>query len=197
MKMAMLDAGKHPAWGVPLLLLLIWHITDTVLNLSPQYLFFVCYSANLLLCIGIFRRSALLVGIGFGWLLIAFPLWLYDAILTHNWEPSCTLFHIVGLMVGSVVIRSYRLPRHTWLFAMMLGIALQLLARLFTDEALNINSAFRIYQGWEAVYPNYVTFFAAMLLGFSMFFMAMTWLHNRYVHIQRQIPLNPPFAKGD
>lgn len=176
-------SGCHPAWGVPLLLLLIWHSADTVIRLSPQYLFFVCYSANLLLCIGIFRRSALLVGAGFGWLLIALPLWLYDAILTNNWEPSCTLFHVVGLIVGCIVIRSYRLPRHTWLFAMGLGVALQILARLFTDAALNINSAFRIYHGWETVYPNYATFYLAMLGGFSMFFLALTYVHNRFVSV--------------
>jgi hypothetical protein len=171
----------HPLWGVPVLLLLVWHVVDTVVRLSPQYLLFVCYAANLLLCLGIFRRSALLLGVGFGWLVIAFPLWLYDAILTHNWEPGCTLFHIVGLLVGGVVIRNYRLPAQTWLWAMALGIALQLLARLCTDEALNINSAFRIYQGWETVYPNYATFFLAMLAGFSLFFRLLTALHNRYV----------------
>jgi len=182
------NTGKHPAWGIPLLIMLIWHVIDTVLNLSPQYLLFVCYSANLLLCIGIFRRSALLVGAGFGWLLIAFPLWLYDAILTKNWAPSCTLFHIVGLVVGVIVIRSFRLPRHTWLFAMLLGIILQLLARNFTDEALNINSAFRIYQGWEAVYPNYATFYLAMLFGFSLVFMTMTYMHNRFFCLERKFP---------
>lgn len=179
------NAGKHPAWGVPLLLMLIWHVTDTVFNLNPQYLFFVCYSANLLLCIGIFRRSALLVGAGFGWLLIAFPLWLYDAILTSNLAPSCTLFHILGLLVGGIAIRNYRLPRHTWVFAMSLGIVLQLLARLFTDETLNINSAFRIYQGWETFYPNYATFYLAMLFGFSMVFIALTYVHNRFVSVVR------------
>ncbi len=180
--------GRHPSWGIPLLLMLIWHVTDTVLNLNPQYLFFVCYSANLLLCIGIFRRSALLVGVGFGWLLIAFPLWLYDAILHNDWTPSCTMFHIVGLLVGGTAIRNYRLPRHTWLFAMSLGIALQLLARIFTDETLNINSAFRIYQGWEKVYPNYATFYLAMLFGFGIFFISLTHVHNRYFSMARVSP---------
>lgn len=181
------NAGKQPVLGIPLLLMLIWHVTDTVFNLNPQYLFFVCYSANLLLCIGIFSRSALLIGAGFGWLLIAFPLWLYDAILTCNWAPGCTLFHIVGLLVGVVVIRNYHLPRHTWLFATSLGIVLHLLARFFTDEALNINSAFRIYQGWEKVYPNYATFYLAMLFGFGIFFVLLTLIHNRYFSMARAL----------
>jgi len=171
---------QHPAWGLPLLTTLVWHIGYTALYLTPQYLFFVCYAANLLLCLGIVRRSALFIGSGFGWLLIAFPLWFYDAILTNNWTPSCTLFHLVGLAVGGIVIRSYRLPRHTWAFAMAVGLVLQGLARLCTDPALNINSAFRIYAGWEWLYPNYPVFFLTLLGGFSLYFMIFTRLHNRF-----------------
>jgi hypothetical protein len=179
------DARKYPAWGIPLLIMLAWHTTDTVLKLGPQYLFFVCYPANLLLCVGVFRRSALLIGSGFGWLLIAFPLWLYDAVLRNDWAPSCTLFHIVGLFVGALAVRRYRLPRHTWLFAMALGLLMQLLARLFTAEALNINAAFRVYQGWEWMYPNYASFFLAMLLSFSMLFITLTYVNNRYGRVAR------------
>lgn len=171
---------KPLLYAVPLLATLLWHIGHTVLVLGPQYLFFVCYSANLLLCLGIFRRSALLVGTGFGWLLIALPFWFYDAILTSNWTPSCTLFHLVGVAVGGIVIRSYRLPRQTWVFAMAVGLVLQGLARLCTDPALNINSAFRIYAGWEWLYPNYPIFFLALLGGFSLYFLIFTRLHNRF-----------------
>ena len=106
----------HPLWALPLLATLVWHVAHTILVLDPQYLFFVCYSANLLLGLGLLRRSALLVGIGFGWLLLAFPLWLYDAVLTGNWEASCTLFHLVGLaVVREVVERGDPLgPEASW-----------------------------------------------------------------------------------
>lgn len=175
------DTRRHPlVWGTPLLAMVVWHVIDTMLTLGPQYLFFVCYAANALLCFGVFRRSALLVGVGFGWLAIAFPLWLYDAILTANRSLSCALFHIVGLVVGAAAFRNYRLPRHTWLAAVSLAVVLHLLARLSTNEALNINSAFRIYKGWEGMYPSYAAFYLVSLAGFSAVFMALTWLNNRY-----------------
>lgn len=173
---------KPLLYALLLLATLLWHIGQTVQVLGPQYLFFVCYSANLLLCLGIFRRNALLIGTGFGWLLLALPLWLYDAILTSNWTLSCTLFHLVGVAVGGIVIRRYRLPRQTWAFAMLIGLVLQGLARLFTDPGLNINSAFRIYPGWERLYPNYPVFFIAMLGGFSLYFLIFTYLHNRFCY---------------
>ncbi len=176
------DVRRHPLpWGMPLAVTIAWHVVHTVLYSNPQYLFFVCYAANVLLCLGIFARSALLVGAGFGWLLVAFPLWLYDAIRISNWEPSCTLFHVTGLAVGAAAIRSYRLPRLTWAFSLALAAVLQLCARLFTDEALNINSAFRIYDGWEGVYPNYAVFYLSALAAFGLAFAALTYLNNRYL----------------
>ncbi len=176
------NVRAHPLpWGIPLVLTVAWHIVDTVMYSNPQYLLFVCYAANILLCVGIFGRSALLVGAGFGWLLVAFPLWLYDAFRISSWEPSCTLFHITGLLVGAAAIRSYRLPKHTWAFSLALAVVLQLCARLFTDEALNINSAFRIYDGWERVYPNYAVFYLSTLAVFGLAFAALTYLNNRYL----------------
>ncbi len=176
------DVRTHPLrWGVPLAATIAWHVARTVLYSNPQYLFFVCYAANVLLCVGIFGRSALLVGAGFGWLLVAFPLWLYDAIRTSNWDPSCTLFHVTGLVVGAAAVRCYRLPRHTWAFSLALAVGLQLCARLFTDASLNINSAFRIYDGWERVYPSYAVFYLSALAIFGLAFAALTYLNNRYL----------------
>ncbi len=180
MKRGLFNVRKHPLpWGIPLLATLAWHVTHTVLYSNPQYLFFVCYAANALLCLGIFGRSALLVGAGFGWLLIAFPLWLYDAIRISSWEPSCTMFHVTGLVAGAVAVRSYRLPKHTWAFSLALAVCLQLCARLFTDEALNVNSAFRVYDGWEGLYPNYAVFYVSTLAIFGLAFAALTRLNNR------------------
>ncbi len=177
-----LDVRKHPLpWGLPLLATLAWHVAHTVRYSNPQYLFFVCYAANALLCIGIFCRSALFVGAGFGWLLIAFPLWLYDAIRTSDWEPSCTMFHLIGLVVGAAAVRNYRLPKHTWAFSLALAVCLQLGARLFTDESLNVNSAFRIYDGWEGVYSNYAVFYLSTLAVFGLTFAGLTHLNNRYL----------------
>lgn len=182
----LLDIRKHRLmWSMPLVILLVWHVTDTIFRLGWQYLFFVCYTANVLLCIGLLRRSSLLIGVGFGWLVIAFPLWLYDAILTSNWELSCTLFHIIGLPIGVVAFFSYRLPFLTPVAAVGIAMLLHVLARLFTDEALNINSAFRVYNGWETVYPNYILFYLISLIGFSGVFAVLTWLNNRLLPVER------------
>lgn len=181
MRTDILNVRQYPAWGLLPLAVLVWHSLHTFFFLAPDYLLFVCYSANLLLVIGIFARSALLIGSGFGWIMIAFPLWLYDALIHSDWEISCTLFHIVGLVVGAMAVVRYRLPRHTWAFAAIIALTLQALARRFTNETLNINAAFRVYEGWEGVFTDYRVYMTFITMGFSLFFMLLTAINNSYL----------------
>jgi len=168
-------------WALPPLITLIWHGLYTALYLHPDYLVFVCYTANLLLGIGILIRSPLFIGAGFGWTLIGFPLWLYDAILNSDWELSATLFHTCGPIVGILALRSFRLPGHTWIFAEFVGLVLYGLARLLTDGALNVNAAFRVYDGWEGIFSNYTLYFFIMLVGYGIFFFALPYISNRFL----------------
>jgi hypothetical protein len=62
-----------------------------------------------------------------------------------------------------------------------LALILQVLGRIFTDPALNVNAAFRIYDGWEGLFPNYPVYFVVMFLGFAAFFLCLTWLNNRFL----------------
>jgi len=169
-------------WGVFLLIILIWHSIHISMHMSPDYLFFVCYSANLVLCIGIFLRSAFLIGTGIGWVLIAFPLWFFDSILHSDWEISCMLFHVCPVIIGTMALRHYRLPSYTWVGGAGLSLSLQFLARLFTDEKLNINAAFRVYDGWEGLFSNYRIYFLTMLVSFGLFFVMLTYLSNRFFY---------------
>ncbi len=180
MKRDFFNVRKHPMfWGIPLAGVVAWHGVHVALYENPQYLFWICYTANVLLCLGVFTRSGLLVGAGFGWQLIAFPLWLYEAVRTSGLDGGCTLFHVAGLAVGAAAIGSFRFPKHTWAFALGVAVCLQLCARFFTDEALNINGAFRVYDGWEAVYPSHAVFQLSTLVVLGLAFAALTYLNNR------------------
>ncbi len=176
------DVKKHRWWGLAPLLVLLWHGAYIVLHSHADYLLFICYTANLMLGVGILIRSGLLVGAGFGWILVAFPLWLYDAILLGEWEVSCTVFHIAGLVVGAMAARRYRFPGRTWAFALAAAILLQGLSRAFTDEALNVNAAFRVYKGWEGLFSDYGMYYCTMLIGFGAFFALLTLVNNRLIY---------------
>jgi hypothetical protein len=177
--MTYFDINRYRWWGVIPLFTLVWHGLYTAFYLEPDYLLFVCYPANLLLGIGIFMRSGLLTGTGFGWALAGMPLWLYDAIRMSDWEISGVLFHVCGSLVGLLTLKYHRYPKHTWTFAVGLALVLQILSRLFTKESLNVNAAFRVYEGWETVFPNYMVYFITMTLGFCLIFIALTLLNRK------------------
>ena len=123
-----------------------------------------------------------LIGVGFGWVLIALPLWLYSLYLNPQCEISCTLFHIVGLAIGLQAIRYYSLPNHIWIGAVSLGFIMQILARTFTESSLNINAAFRVYQGWETIFGQYNTYIIISAIFFTLFFCLLPIISNRVFH---------------
>lgn len=176
----LLDRKKHRWLGIIPIVILIWHGYYTVFYLHPHYLLFVCYTANLLVGLGILLRSGLMIGIGFGWSVIALPLWLYDEFLNGSCGLSGIFFHLSGVFIGGMAIKNYLLPKNTWYLAISLGLFLQLMSRIFTDESLNVNASFRVYEGWESLFPNYIVYFIVMLFGFSGFFILLTHVINKY-----------------
>ena len=160
---------------------LVWHSGYTAFYLHPHYLLFVCYTANLLLAIGMIIRSGVLVGTGFGWTLIGLPLWVYYAVLNSDWEPSGIVFHVCWVLVGGLAIKDYRLPGYTFCSGLGLGVLLYVLSRIFTEESLNVNAAFRVYDGWEGLFPDYRLYLIIMLIGFGGFFIFFTWANNRFI----------------
>lgn len=167
------DPVRYPAWGLPVLAILAWHGWHTVTSLGPANLFFVCYTATLLLGVGILGRRPLLACTGAGWLLAGFPLWLYDAVANEDWETSCTAFHVGGLVIGLMVLRRCPMPRGTGIFAIALALLLWLLTRLLTPEALNINAAFSVYRGWEGIFSDYWLFVGVSIVFFGLYFWAL------------------------
>jgi hypothetical protein len=182
MNLNWLNVRENRWWCLFPLIVLLWHSVYVFKTLNPQYFFFVCYPANLILISGIALGVELFIGIGLVWVIVAFPLWLFESIHLANWELSCSLFHTTGLLVGLLSLRHYKLPRYTWISALLLGIFMQLLARRFTDESLNINAAFSIYAGWEGIFTSYTKYLASMLVGFGLFFYLFVIFSNRFFH---------------
>jgi hypothetical protein len=178
------NVKQHRWWAMLPLIGALWRGIYTVLYSHPDYLLFVCYTANILLGVGILMRWPLLIGAGFGWTLIGFPLWMFDVILNNTWELSATVFHTCGLIAGLLALRHFRLPKYTWVFAEGIGLLLYGLARLLTDETLNVNAAFRVYEGWEGVFSNYPVYVLMMLVGYGAFFFVLPYVSNRFLFVE-------------
>lgn len=179
MNTELFNIRRHRWWALFPLLALIWHSYNTALYLHPHYLLFVCYWANLFLGIGMIVDSQIFVGTGAGWTLVGFPLWLYYVILTSDLTLSSIAFHTSGLVCGAMAVKDYRFPRYTWCAGLGLALVLHIMSRYLTEESLNVNAAFRVYFGWQKVFPSYDAYLVAMAVGFGAYFRPLTWVNNR------------------
>jgi hypothetical protein len=109
---------------------------------------------------------------------------VYDVLLNNAWELSATVFHTSGLIVGLLALRHFRLPKYTWVFAEGVGLLLYGLARLLTEETLNVNAAFRVYEGWEGIFSNYPVYVLMMLVGYGAFFFVLPYVSNRFLFVE-------------
>ena len=174
--------GPHPWWGLVVVAIVVWHGFYTARTLGADYLFSLCYLTNLVLAAGLFCRSPLLIGIGFAWTLIGFPLWLGDVVITRAFVPSSLLFHTGGLFLGLYAARFMVLPRWLVLTGLPIGLFSCLLARLFSDPQYNINAVFRIQQGWEWLFPNFLTSYLTQVGAYALILLAFPRVCNKFIY---------------
>lgn len=176
------DGKQHVLPGVIVLAVTALHGIYVTRTLGPDFLFSMCFLANMILGAGIIFRSAWLTGTGFGWALIALPLWVFHSYITGQVYLSSIAFHVTGVCAGVLALRRMKLPQWLVLAAVPAGVLSVTLARLFTDPVHNINAAFRVQTGWESVFPGHISSMLAQLCAYSLIFLAVPSLGNRLLH---------------
>lgn len=171
----------NPCWGFAILAVVAWHGIVISRTLGLDYLLSLCYLSHILLATGILVRSAPLVGTGFGWALIALPLWIFDSIHAGRLMFSSLAFHTIGIAVGFLALRRMTLPGWLAVVALPIGLLSFLLARFCTRLEFNINAAFRVQEGWELIFPDYRVYLVVQLAVYAMIFCILPAVNNRFV----------------
>jgi hypothetical protein len=146
----------------------------------------MCNIGNLLLAVGLFFGEAMLIRVAVIWMLPGVVVWVLYVVPT--WRMlftgslnlaqvfgvlSSTLAHLGGISVGLVVLRKIRMDRWAWLHAYLWYFVIQLLSRLLTPPALNVNLSHRIQDGWEQTFSAYWKFWVLLtfLVGVGLWFL--------------------------
>ncbi len=138
-------------------------------------LLWMCNAANAILAIAWFAGWRRLAGAAAPWLVIGLAPWLLDVVSTGATSWPSVLSHLAGLGGALIYASRQRLDGFDWLGGIALYLAMQLAARAWTAPELNVNLAFRQYDGWERVLPDYrvylalTTAAAGALLGGAVF----------------------------
>ncbi len=169
----------NPYWGILPIITVIWHGIYTVQFWDAQHLLFVCYSANLLVGIGVIFKNKLMTGLGLCWVIVGLPLWLVYAVAQNDWVLSGIAFHFCGVIVGIMAVRNYKLPNYLGVLSVLFGVFFFALSRLFTNPANNINGSFKMYyQGLAGYIPEGMYFFI-YFCGVSAFCLVLPYAINK------------------
>jgi hypothetical protein len=104
---------------------------------------------------------------------------------------SSTLAHLGGFAVGIVVLRRVGMDARSWLYAFIWYFVVQLLSRLVTPAAMNVNLSHHIQAGWEATFSSYWMFWLVLtfLVGVSLWLLGLL--------LQRLWPAGPAMIGSD
>lgn len=135
----------------------------------------MCNIGNLVLALGLFFEQAILIRVAAIWMVPGVGVWFayvvptWGMLFTGNFTytelfavVSSTLAHVGGFCVGMVVIRRIRIDRRAWFHAFVWYFVVQLLSRLVTPAAMNVNLSHNIQAGWEQTFSSYLKFWLVL-----------------------------------
>ena len=125
------------------------------------HILWMCNIGNLLLACGLLLDRRALVRVATVWLIPGLFVWYWFVVRVWGLVPTSTVAHLCGLTVGLIALARVRVERQTWLHALAWYFFVQLVCRLFTPAALNVNVAHRVYEGWGGAFSAYWQFWLA------------------------------------
>jgi hypothetical protein len=141
----------------------------------------LCHVSNLVLAAGLALRSPRVVGVAMLWLVFGTGAWILNLAGGATMVITSLLTHVGGLVVAISGIRRLGFPAGTWIRAVLLFAACQLLSRWLTPAEFNLNLAHRVWEGWERAFPSYGWYLLMIYAAASSVFIVVEMLARRLV----------------
>ncbi len=149
------------------------------------HMLWMCNIGNLLLALGLFLNRPLFTRVAVIWLIPGLVVWFLYVALAWGLVLSSTLAHVGGIVVGLVVLKKVRMDRVACLYALGWYLVMQLVSRLITPAALNVNVSHTIDPGWQPTFGSYWQFWVVLTITTAI----LLWLIGMVLH--RLWPANP------
>jgi hypothetical protein len=152
------------------------------------HMLWMCNIGNLLLALGLFFEQAVLIRVAVIWMVPGVAVWFayvvptWGTVLTgrSNYAElfgvlSSTLAHLGGFSVGIAVLRKVGMDARAWFFAFIWYFIVQLISRLTTPAAMNVNVSHAIQAGWEQTFSTYLRFWLllSLLVGVCLWILGL------------------------
>ena len=143
------------------------------------HLLWTCNLGNLLLAIGLLGNRASLIRVSVLWILPGLVIWFLYVVLTWGVFLSSTHAHVGGTVVALLGIWKVGMDRVSWLYAFGGYLLVQLISRLSTPAALNVNISQSVYDGWQTTFERYWKFWLATTLVTALILWGLGMLLRR------------------
>ena len=135
----------------------------------------VCNIGNLVLALGLFLQLPRLIRVAVLWTVPGLLVWFVYVVLPWGLFLSSILAHVGGFTVGIIALRRVRMDRVSWVFALAWYFLVQVLSRLFTSAALNVNVAHTVDSSWQQTF-NYWSFWGLLALIAIVLLGGLNWI---------------------
>jgi hypothetical protein len=132
---------------------------------APANLLWTCHLGCLLVGIAVLAGRPLANAVGVHWLALGNILWCIN---------------LAGLLIGLWYARRAGLPKGSWLKALAAIAVLHVLSGFVTPARENINLAFRVFDGWEKIFPNFQVYRLLLLTSAAVLFYAVERILRRF-----------------
>lgn len=144
---------------------------------TPEQILWSCHISNLLLAIGMFIASPLLIRVAVFWLILGLLPWVYDMVASKLVTPVSIFSHLGGFVMAMVAIYFVRAKRGSWLPSLIYFVVLQQVTRLVTAPTIytNVNVAHFAYGGMKDWFAHYWTYWLANTAAAAVVLWLMDW----------------------
>jgi hypothetical protein len=145
-----------------------WAVAVNLLDHTPANDLWLCNVLNLVLAAGLALAWPRGVALATLWLVVTVPIWAVDAALVSGFEVHSFATHFGALGLGLYAARRAPWPRGLWWQALVFLAGLQIVTRLVTPAAENVNAAFAPYGPLARLCPAYPAFWLANTATFAV-----------------------------
>jgi hypothetical protein len=146
---------RRPGLALVALACFVAHSTYYLLTGSASEMLWACNVASLSIAVGCGFGSPWPVASGLLWLLLGTPIWLVYLAAGGELCVTSLGIHLLAPLVGLRALTQLGWPLGSWFRASLLLLALVLLSRLLGEPNTNVNLAFRVWDGWEALFATH------------------------------------------
>lgn len=155
------------------------------------HMLWMCNIGNLVLGIGMFLNQRVLIRVAVMWMVPGLVVWsiyvvpTWGTVLTGDFTQSqlfavfsSTLAHVGGLSAGLIALRRIGMDRWSWVYAFAWYLIMQVLSRLITPEAMNVNLSQKVQDGFQGAFNAYWKFWlvlTALVIFFALMIEYLLW----------------------